>query len=884
VSFRGWARALSLLPLLVATAPVPIVDAADDPSPVRQQPAANGSFMSAMKEASRARAVPLALVEATAYVNTQWEWINSPAVDRGVGPMHVTPSQMPQASRLSGHTLAEIKGDLAANLDSGAALLAHHHSAGADLASWRGAVVATQGPFVADQVYSTLQSGATRTTSTGETITLQPQPVSAAAAAPHVAGGMASPDYPPAAWIPAAASNYTVADRAHDYPIDMIVIHDIEGSYGSAIQAFQNPDRHASAHYVVGYQGQVAQMVLEKDIAWHAGNWDYNTRAIGIEHEGFAWTPGLYTAAEYNASAQIAATICSHWGVPLDRNHVIGHDQVPDPNNPNLTGGSDHHTDPGPYWNWTSYMQQAQADSRNLPSPPHMMPDPIATNGATSATVTWKPARTCRAADRPITGYTVVIQPGGMTMNLPATATTATFTGLTYGTTYSFAVTATNADGQDTATSNPIMVGACTGASVTTSPASPQLSGTGVTVTAAAATCPNPRYQFWIQPPAGDGSYQLAQAYSSSSTFNWGTTGLAKGTYRFSVWVRDSQSTGTFGNRSGRWDAYNNSATYTLTSQPCASVSVSASPATQAGVGTTVSLTAQAAGCLRPSYQFALKSGSGAYQVVQAYSTSGLYRWDTSDLPPGAYRFSVWARDASSTGIAGNTTGRWDAYNNNLAYSLYIAKCSSVAVSAAPQSRAGVGASVTVSGASAGCPKPLYHFALLAPGGNAYQLLQDYSTSPTFTWSTAGLVPGTYRFSVWARDASSAGAYGNSAGRWDTYNNTLTYTLTSCSAVSVSASPPSPATRGMTVTLTASAAGCPNANPLYEFWVLAPGAAWALGQAYSTNATLIWNTTGLAAGSYRFSVRARDASSGGATGNASGRWDAYNNSVVYVLR
>ena len=29
-------------------------------------------------------------------------------------------------------------------------------------------------------------------------------------------------------------------------------------------------------------------MVAEQDIAWHAGNWDYNTRAIGIEHEGYA--------------------------------------------------------------------------------------------------------------------------------------------------------------------------------------------------------------------------------------------------------------------------------------------------------------------------------------------------------------------------------------------------------------------------------------------------------------------------------------------------------------------------------------------------------------------------------------------------------------------
>ncbi len=91
-----------------------------------------------------------------------------------------------------------------------------------------------------------------------------------------------TPDYGPAQWIAASPANYTVADRPHDYPIDMIVIHDIEGTVASAIADFQNPAWQASAHYVVSNSGQVTQMVAEKDIAWHAGNWDYNTRAIGI--------------------------------------------------------------------------------------------------------------------------------------------------------------------------------------------------------------------------------------------------------------------------------------------------------------------------------------------------------------------------------------------------------------------------------------------------------------------------------------------------------------------------------------------------------------------------------------------------------------------------
>src|SRR6266852_8998038 len=162
----------------------------------------------------------------------------------------------------------------------------------------------------------------------------------------------ASSDYGPAVWNPANPANYTVANRPPNYPVQMIIIHDIEGTTGSAIARFQDPSAAASAHYIVSDNGQITQMVAEKDIAWHAGNWDYNTRAIGIEHEGYAYGPNWYTPTMYQVSAQLIASICSRWGVPMDRQHVIGHYQVPDPDNPGLYGGTDHHTDPGTNWDW----------------------------------------------------------------------------------------------------------------------------------------------------------------------------------------------------------------------------------------------------------------------------------------------------------------------------------------------------------------------------------------------------------------------------------------------------------------------------------------------------------------------------------------------------
>jgi hypothetical protein len=272
-------------------------------------------------------------------------------------------------------------------------------------------------------------------------------------AAPAQAGGItvASADYGPAAWVPASVANFTTANRPHDHPIDFIVIHDTEDlSYSQTIQEFQNPNFGASAHYVVSSAGQVTQMVLEKDIAWHAGNWDYNTRSIGIEHEGFANVPNSYTLGEYQGSAQVAASICSRWGVPLDRSHVIGHSEVPDPNNPGKFGGEANHTDPGPYWDWTTYMSLAQQYAASLPSPPHIEPDPVATAGDGSVTVSWS-GRSCRT---PITGYTVQGQPGNFVVNVPGTATSTTITGLTNWTKYTFTVTATNSYGTDAEPTN----------------------------------------------------------------------------------------------------------------------------------------------------------------------------------------------------------------------------------------------------------------------------------------------------------------------------------------------------------------------------------------------------------------------------------------------
>lgn len=80
----------------------------------------------------------------------------------------------------------------------------------------------------------------------------------------------------------------------------------------------------------------------------------------------------------------------------------------------------------------------------------------MATPGDASATITW----TAPASDggSPITGYTVTAEPGGASVQVGGEADSATVTGLDNGTTYTFTVTATNAEGTSPASrpSNPV--------------------------------------------------------------------------------------------------------------------------------------------------------------------------------------------------------------------------------------------------------------------------------------------------------------------------------------------------------------------------------------------------------------------------------------------
>ncbi|WP_107288246.1 N-acetylmuramoyl-L-alanine amidase [Streptomyces sp. NBRC 110611] len=164
-------------------------------------------------------------------------------------------------------------------------------------------------------------------------------------------------DHPGARWVPASSWNFRRADRPADYDIDRVVIHVVQGSFATALDVFRDPFHKAAAHYVVRKDGHLAQTVRELDVAFHAGHRGYNERSVGIEHEGYVDRPESFTDAMYASSARLTAGICRRYGFPADREHVVGHVEVP---------GTDH-TDPGRHWDWDRYLRLVRDELRRAP-------------------------------------------------------------------------------------------------------------------------------------------------------------------------------------------------------------------------------------------------------------------------------------------------------------------------------------------------------------------------------------------------------------------------------------------------------------------------------------------------------------------------------------
>lgn len=111
-------------------------------------------------------------------------------------------------------------------------------------------------------------------------------------------------------------------------PIDRVVMHTMVGTWEGAAARFDNPTQQVSAHYGVKVDGGLIHWLEETFTAYHAGNYLMNQRSIGIEHEDLGDYNGVRPDVLYESSAKLVADICTFYQIPIDRNHIIKHNQV----------------------------------------------------------------------------------------------------------------------------------------------------------------------------------------------------------------------------------------------------------------------------------------------------------------------------------------------------------------------------------------------------------------------------------------------------------------------------------------------------------------------------------------------------------------------------
>ncbi|MFF7776658.1 N-acetylmuramoyl-L-alanine amidase [Streptomyces tanashiensis] len=300
------------------------------------------------------------------------------------------PAELPErlrtlerASVLSGIPAEELRTVPAANIEGGAALLAAAQReaglpASADPADWYGAVARYSGAddsataaTYADDVFDVIRTGETRTTDSGQVVMLPAAPAVAPATGQvadlglrrPAAGPVECPSSVACEWVPAPYEefgdgdygNHDKANRPVSQSIDYIVIHDTEADWNTTLKLVQDPTYVSWQYSLRSSDGHIAQHVPLKDVAWHAGNWFVNAKSVGLEHEGFLTSPdSWYTEAMYRTSARLVRYLAGRYDIPLDRQHILGHDNVPGTVASTI---KNMHTDPGPYWDWAHYFR-----------------------------------------------------------------------------------------------------------------------------------------------------------------------------------------------------------------------------------------------------------------------------------------------------------------------------------------------------------------------------------------------------------------------------------------------------------------------------------------------------------------------------------------------
>ena len=124
-----------------------------------------------------------------------------------------------------------------------------------------------------------------------------------------------------------------VDDRPPGAEVNCVVLHaTVEPTTEGTVKIFLDPARKVSAHFVVGKDGRVVQMVPVEKRAWHAGvsEWDkaphVNDYSVGIEIVNLNDGRDPYPDAQLQAVAGIIRLLRSRYPIPDSR--IVSHADI----------------------------------------------------------------------------------------------------------------------------------------------------------------------------------------------------------------------------------------------------------------------------------------------------------------------------------------------------------------------------------------------------------------------------------------------------------------------------------------------------------------------------------------------------------------------------
>lgn len=114
--------------------------------------------------------------------------------------------------------------------------------------------------------------------------------------------------------------------------IEYIVIHWVGNANTKAIanrNYFNNlaitHTTYASAHYIIGLDGEIIRCIPDDEVAFHSGSYSMNRKSIGIENCHPDWD-GKFNDKTYSSLVELTAELCKKYNI--DINHVIRHYEV----------------------------------------------------------------------------------------------------------------------------------------------------------------------------------------------------------------------------------------------------------------------------------------------------------------------------------------------------------------------------------------------------------------------------------------------------------------------------------------------------------------------------------------------------------------------------